>query len=436
MAKKRPRSGVGITPGEAEPASKFDAAYWERRLFKNTFTYKGQRQEVRGWSVKIQLLGRRKTFTVSSREKSEAAADAARIYHTLVTHGWDALAGSRGRLLVPAETTFKSSPTRIEFSPEYWRSRLIHRKYPEPSAALKASEFSARMEYAGTSHYFPLGSADEAAAAKQAMRIYQTIVTRGWAEASQKYPRELTLALRWLDDPLAWTYTTIHTVTEFGLPATRAPHRDIAVAIVEPDPGIRFALARAAVSQPGFGCPAVFATPAELMREVARRALDIILVNQSLPEPSPAVDGDGLLRDLPEHVVVFYSVFEDSDHLFKATPGGAMGYMLKRTPPARIFECILGVPQPLRRDEIINSVRSYFQRLSASIPAHAPARELAKLTPREHEILDLLSKGDLAKEIAGKLGISIWTVHGHVKSIFEKLNVHNRTEAVVKFLQK
>jgi DNA-binding CsgD family transcriptional regulator len=70
------------------------------------------------------------------------------------------------------------------------------------------------------------------------------------------------------------------------------------------------------------------------------------------------------------------------------------------------------------------------------LPAGPSALELARLTPREHEILALLSKGALAKEIADALGISIWTVHGHIKSIFEKLGVHSRTEAVVKFLQK
>jgi len=70
------------------------------------------------------------------------------------------------------------------------------------------------------------------------------------------------------------------------------------------------------------------------------------------------------------------------------------------------------------------------------MPSGPSALSMAKLTPREHEILALLAKGDLAKEIAESLGISIWTVHGHVKSIFEKLDVHTRTEAVVKFLQK
>jgi len=61
---------------------------------------------------------------------------------------------------------------------------------------------------------------------------------------------------------------------------------------------------------------------------------------------------------------------------------------------------------------------------------------MAKLTHREHEVLALLSKGYVDKEIADSLRISIWTVHGHVKNIFEKLGVHTRTEAVIKFLQK
>ena len=61
---------------------------------------------------------------------------------------------------------------------------------------------------------------------------------------------------------------------------------------------------------------------------------------------------------------------------------------------------------------------------------------MGKLTPREKEILDHLSKGYLDKEIAHALGISVWTVHGHLKKIFEKLQVHSRTEAVVKYLQK
>ena len=63
-------------------------------------------------------------------------------------------------------------------------------------------------------------------------------------------------------------------------------------------------------------------------------------------------------------------------------------------------------------------------------------RETAKLTDREHEIMNLLSRGCVDKEIADALQISIWTVHGHLKRIYEKLGVHTRTEAAIKFLDK
>ncbi len=97
---------------------------------------------------------------------------------------------------------------------------------------------------------------------------------------------------------------------------------------------------------------------------------------------------------------------------------------------------IAGTAGPLSPELIAARVREYFQHLVATLPSGPSALDVARLTPREQEILALLAKGDLAKEIAESLGISIWTVHGHVKSIFEKLNVHTRTEAVVKFLQK
>jgi DNA-binding NarL/FixJ family response regulator len=70
------------------------------------------------------------------------------------------------------------------------------------------------------------------------------------------------------------------------------------------------------------------------------------------------------------------------------------------------------------------------------LPSGPPFWKLAKLTPREQEVLALLSKGDLVKEIAGTLGISYWTVQDYVKSILEKLKVHSRMEAVIKYLQR
>ena len=134
--------------------------------------------------------------------------------------------------------------------------------------------------------------------------------------------------------------------------------------------------------------------------------------------------------------MLFRSVFEDADLLFKSTPGGAVIYLLKRTAATRLFEPLADLAAPVTRERVAAHVRDYFQRLPASLPAGPPSGKLAMLTPRELEVLALLSKGHLAKEIADTLGISTWTVQGHVKSIFEKLNVHTRTEAVIRYLQK
>jgi DNA-binding NarL/FixJ family response regulator len=417
-----------------------EADYWQQRLFKNTFTYKGQSREVNGWSVKIQLFGKRKTFSLSSSDRTQAAAEACHIYQTIKTQVWDAVEQRRGRVgfqADPARTTADSSA--VGFDAEHWMRRLITRRYPEkPSQAER--ELSARIEHAGVSRYFPLGTNDEAKAATEAMRIHQVVVGQGWAVANQKFARELTLALRWLEDPLAWTYTTLYTwksgdqappfYDRHIRPATRT------VAIVESDAGIRLALAARVNSQEGFCCCAVFSGVAEALREVTRQRIDLVLANYALPDQPGSAGIEALQKARPGIVGLLYSMFEDSDQLFKSTPGGAAGYLLKRTPPQRIFDPIAETTGPLSREIIAAKIREYFQRLVAAMPAGPSALDMAKLTPREHEILSLLAKGELAKEIADTLGISIWTVHGHVKSIFEKLDVHTRTEAVVKFLQK
>jgi DNA-binding NarL/FixJ family response regulator len=188
--------------------------------------------------------------------------------------------------------------------------------------------------------------------------------------------------------------------------------------------------------QPGFRCVATFSNEAEAWRELPRLRVNLVLANRVAPNLTNAAWAEALRQLKPELVGVLYSVFEDSDELFKATPGGASGYLLKRTAPADLLAPLGGIEGPVTREVVALRVREYFQKLVSAMPAGAAALELASLTPREHEILALLAKGRLAKEIAVLLGISIWTVQGHVKSIFDKLSVHTRTEAVVKFLQK
>jgi DNA-binding NarL/FixJ family response regulator len=423
----------------------YQAAYWRRRLFKNSFTRDGQRIALKGWSVKIQHQGRRQTFSLTASNREAAAREAWQIYRRIISPDREEVASRRtgiaaGSTSAPLQTSLVPVAAK---DAGYWKARLVHRKYLEFAHANATKEFSVRVEHAGTSHYFPLGTSIENEAARCAMRIYQTVVNEGWTSANAAFPRELALALRWQDNPLAWTYTTIHTRRSTGTngptrpadePTSRSPQHH--VALVEPDAGIRMALASCASGQEGFRCDAAFAGTAEALREIPRRRVDFVLANHDLPDKPGVAWLEELQRVRPGLVVLFYSVFEDADQLFKSAPGGSVVYMLNRTSPCRLFEPIADLAGPVTHDHIASQVRNYFQKLSALLPSGPPFWKLAKLTPREHEILALLSRGDLVKEIADTLGISNWTVQGHVKNIFEKLNVHTRTEAVIKYLQK
>lgn len=442
MFKKCPRVKPARSnrPDQRQWLTKLDPAYWTRRLFRNTFTYQGRRIEVSGWSIKLQISGKRKTVTLTSTDRGRAAAEACQIYQTVLEQGWEAVAKRRNRIGFQRDAVSRSNnpPGLLGLDVEYWRRRLIYRRYPEPAGDRSEREFSVRIEHASSAQYFPLDTRDEAKAAEQAAQIYRTVTGEGWLAANTRFRRELTLAFRWLDNPIAWTYTTLHTRL-CGEPSSQRPptkSTEIAVAVLEPDLGLRLALTDHVNRQAGFRCVAPFAAFAEALCEIPRLQVDFLLLNHTLPDRPGTLCLDALRRLKPELVGLVYSVFEDSDHLFKATPGGADGYMLKRSPPSRLLEPIGNLTAPVTWKRILTSVRDYFQSLSASLPSGMPPPELARLTPREHEILVLLSRGDLGKEIADTLGISIWTVQGHMKSIFEKLNVHTRTEAVVKYLQK
>jgi DNA-binding NarL/FixJ family response regulator len=124
------------------------------------------------------------------------------------------------------------------------------------------------------------------------------------------------------------------------------------------------------------------------------------------------------------------TVYEDSDSLFNSLRAGASGYLLKRTASSRLLEAIQDVysggspmsPQLARR------VVQFFSQPQPQDTG------LSRLTPAEREFLEQLSKGYAYKEIADRMGISIDTVRSYVRTVYEKLHVHSRTEAVVKYL--
>jgi DNA-binding NarL/FixJ family response regulator len=274
------------------------------------------------------------------------------------------------------------------------------------------------------------------------LAIYQTIVKEGWTTANERFARELTLAVQWTDNPLAWTYATLHTQPiGASVPPCVSTGKTASawiVAVIEADDGIRRALADCLNAHSEFSNTSGFDSVNDALPALRARAADLVLMNHALTNGATMkfiASSNPPVFKLPTLV---YSVYEDSDQLFKATPGGASSYLLKRTTPDKLLDPIAGPSgeKHFSSELIAFRVRQYFRKVIDSLPVGDASPDLAKLTQREQEILNLLSKGYVDKEIAEALRISIWTVHGHMKNIFEKLGVHTRTEAVVKYLHK
>jgi DNA-binding NarL/FixJ family response regulator len=430
MSKQRPSAS---SPTARNAADHLPAAHWRHRIFKNSYTRQGRSIRLDRWSVKIQRQGRRCTFTLSARTKTAAASEAKAIYDTIVAEGWEAAtrnhqSWSRG------EAAFPKSDVR------YWRERLLHRRYRFPASAQSDDHFAVQIEHAGTGYFFPLGTPDADKAAAKAHAIYWKVVQRGWDSVCRNYPRELVVGFEWSVNPLMWTYTTIHTLVGHPLngngskPASTSPSQR--VLLMEPDAGIRAALSWCIEQHRGF-CAVAGDSVRPLEAAIDLHKPFMMLVNRNLGArlgfASPAQ-----VAPVREGVpVLMYSVCPDGDTLFTSTPGGSQGYFLKRVAPERILEPSMEVASrsALSTDALLSRVKSHFKELLRS-RADEDASGLSKLTRREREVLVLLSRGCVDKEIAQALGISIWTVHGHIKNIFERLQVRTRTEAVVRYLEK
>jgi len=139
-----------------------------------------------------------------------------------------------------------------------------------------------------------------------------------------------------------------------------------------------------------------------------------------------------LKKILPEIQVMMLTVYEDTENIFNALAAGANGYMLKRTASKDLLEAIREVHRggsPMTMHIARKVVQSFQQTAATAQPAE-------NLSEREQQVLDLLSRGLIYKEIAEKLGISYETVHTYIRRIYEKLQVRTRTEAVAKFLRR
>ncbi len=202
----------------------------------------------------------------------------------------------------------------------------------------------------------------------------------------------------------------------------------IRVALVEDDPAVRSGLELLISNSSRCVCIAAVGSAEEALARFPLLQPDVTLMDIHLPGMSGIECIRQLKQRQPQLRIMMLTVFEDHDRIFQSLAAGASGYLLKQTPPEKLLEAIVelhqgGAPMSM---QIARRVVEVFQQPALGEAAHAG------LSPREKEIIALLGKGYLYKEIADQLGLSVETVRTHIHNIYEKLHVHTRTEAVMK----
>lgn len=170
----------------------------------------------------------------------------------------------------------------------------------------------------------------------------------------------------------------------------------------------------------------------EAIAEIPQLNPDIVLADINLPNKSGIDCITEIKVTKPEIQFIMFTIFEDNDQIFEALKAGASGYILKNTPPEKIIESLIELHEggsPMS-PKIARKVLSSFSKTDNS------STIIELMTKREHEVLELLSRGHLYKEIADELNISLATVKRHLNHIYTKLQVQNKTEAVNKLYGK
>ena len=208
--------------------------------------------------------------------------------------------------------------------------------------------------------------------------------------------------------------------------------------IYEDNPDLRASLSQLLGGSPGLELVGALSNCTQVVSDVARLQPDVVLMDIDMPGMTGIEGLRRLKASRPETLVVMLTVFEENSRVFDAICAGADGYLLKKTPPAKLLEAISEVRQggaPMT-PAIARQVLKLFPASPARAQAGAVAEPTDALSQREQEILKLLVAGYSYKMIAADRNISLDTVRSHIKKIYEKLHVHSMTEAVTKALRQ
>lgn len=199
------------------------------------------------------------------------------------------------------------------------------------------------------------------------------------------------------------------------------------IGIVEDERQIRDSLVTLINENEGFECKNAFADAETAIIRIPSLTLDVVLMDIHLPGKS-GIECISILKPLcPATQFVMFTSFEDTESVFNALKVGATGYLTKTMQTTKILQALVDVHNGG------SPMSSHIARkIVSSFHAQGPNKELEKLSVRETEILQYLSKGLRYKEIAAEMFLSVETVRTHIRNIYEKLQVNSRTDALNK----
>lgn len=202
----------------------------------------------------------------------------------------------------------------------------------------------------------------------------------------------------------------------------------IRVLIYEDNPQLREGLTMLIDGSDGFNVVASFKNCSTIVADLKTWKPNVILMDIDMPTMN-GIEGLKKLREINQEVkVLMLTVFDDNVNVFEALKNGANGYLLKKTPPAKLLEYIEDVA--MGGAPMTSSIATQVLKMFAELPSRSNTEY--NLSDREKEVLQFLVNGYSYKMIANDMFIAIDTVRSHIKKIYEKLQVNSKSEAVAK----
>jgi len=205
----------------------------------------------------------------------------------------------------------------------------------------------------------------------------------------------------------------------------------VGVAIIEDHREFREYLTKLINRTEGLKCTGSFRSVEDALPRIAEELPDVVLIDIGLPGMS-GIEGIGVLKERhPTILLLTLTVYDDDERIFDALCAGASGYLLKKTQPARLVESVKEAAQggaPMS-PEVARRVIRLFRQI------RPPERAEHNLTPHEVRVLKLLAEGHNYRTAASRLGVASTTINFHLQNIYQKLQVHSKTEAAAKALR-